>query len=529
MKSHHQGLVYLALLIAIVQCGLLMATQFYPSPDACVYLTLGKNLFSGHGYTYGGKPHLIFPPGYPILCGLAGSIIKSKLPPGLVVSFCLHLCGILGMAALAARITKNQLVGGAAAFVWALAGDPAIYASQALSEAAFTSGLILVSLAMSYPLDWRRGLALGALSGFLALVRPEGFIFLIAVPISIIFFIGLKQLRIGYPAASMAVAAFLIVYSPYMAFLMRHTEGSGISGKIGINLLVAQAPEENIERARFLHAVAPDGKSTLSENPPAFSVTDFIFKDFMAWLKIFGENLLTQFKHLLDATGFAALILAPIGIIFLAKRNPRALWMFLAGACCVIVDAMLRSGRRFMMPFYPGMVLAACLGAWVFIERIALKFEGKKRVLAATVAALVAAAPLCYQLQTPARKMLARRTIAGYDKPDELRAMGELAARQIPDIAKESILAAKPQVAFYAGAIDRDLPAGLSPRELADYMTRAGIKYLVLDFRSTQRSRPELLRFLLHPRNDPSFEPVAEIGGPYRAVLWKLLRPIKSP
>lgn len=506
----------------MAQCIVLAASQFYPTPDSCVYLTTARNLFSGKGYLYNGMPHMIFPPGYPILCGLVGLLVKSKLAPGLIVTFVFHMLGIWGMSKLAGELSKNKIVGGAVALAWALAGDPAIYSSMALTDGVFLAGLILLALGLMRPISHWWGLGLGAAGGYMALIRPEGMIFIIALPIGILWCAGRDKIKPAIVAAALSILAFAAVYAPYVVFLSSHAHKFTVSGKTGINLMVARAPSGHVDYARTMHEISADGVTTVTENPRPGSYIEFMLKRPSEWRAMVTEYAEIQAKHLRDATGFMVLLMAPFGIAFLIRRKPEGLWILAVGIAIALVDSLMRSGRRFLLPAYPGLIMAACLGTWHFALYATSKLKGNVRSATAAILILALAMPICYQSQTPARKLLARRSNAGFDGPDELRALGEMAAKQIPGIQNEMILGGKAMMAFYADAIDRDLPAGYSRIQLAQYMKKAGIKYLMLDYRSTRRARPELLGLLLRPYEDPFFEPVLEVRGPYPAVLFKL-------
>lgn len=85
------------LLVALVLIYLLgFNAQWRVEPDSALYLTVGRNLAEGHGYTFHGQPHHLAYPGLPLLfAGIFKLFGSRSLVPSLVVML------LLGAAALA--------------------------------------------------------------------------------------------------------------------------------------------------------------------------------------------------------------------------------------------------------------------------------------------------------------------------------------------------------------------------------------------------------------------------------------------
>lgn len=84
--------VFLAMVLV---CAAGFNPQWRPEPDSALYLSIGRNLVEGHGYTFHGKAHRLAYPGVPLLFGgLFKAFHTHSLLPALV------LMPLLGLAAL---------------------------------------------------------------------------------------------------------------------------------------------------------------------------------------------------------------------------------------------------------------------------------------------------------------------------------------------------------------------------------------------------------------------------------------------
>jgi hypothetical protein len=84
----------LAVLLVIYLLG--FSAQWRIEPDSALYLTVGRNLAEGHGYTYHGRPHHLAYPGLPLLFSGVFRLFGSRtLVPSLVIML------LIGAAALA--------------------------------------------------------------------------------------------------------------------------------------------------------------------------------------------------------------------------------------------------------------------------------------------------------------------------------------------------------------------------------------------------------------------------------------------
>lgn len=88
-----------------------------PEPDAALYLTVGRNLAEGHGYTYHGEPHLLAYPGLPWLWALVYLIVPDH---AMLAAHGLML--LMGFATLAVCYRLFYLHVGRSMAVWMTLG-----------------------------------------------------------------------------------------------------------------------------------------------------------------------------------------------------------------------------------------------------------------------------------------------------------------------------------------------------------------------------------------------------------------------
>ena len=108
-------------------------------------------------------------------------------------------------------------------------------------------------------------------------------------------------------------------------------------------------------------------------------------------------------------------------------------------------------------------------------------------------------------------------------KPTELKELGIWAKENIEEVEKETIMARKPDVSFYAGAVWELIPAVKDIEELKNLMRLKNIKYIVMDDRSLGGDWQDV-KFLLDPINNPKgFNKLKELEYfEHRAVIYKL-------
>lgn len=167
----------LMLLVAAAYFSLVTG-KLRENSDSVVYLRLAENLAAGKGYTYQGKPHAVFVPGWPLM--LAG-VMKIGTGEIWQINLFLALLGV-GMcvaAWLLARLLTSQGTANLVLLVFAFSEDTMKWSQRPLSEVAFTLVMLLALACIA--LAWRNkhlslpwGLAGGGLSLLAVFMRPTG-------------------------------------------------------------------------------------------------------------------------------------------------------------------------------------------------------------------------------------------------------------------------------------------------------------------------------------------------------------------
>lgn len=99
----------IALVVSLLLFALAVNASWRISPDSSLYMTLGRSLAEGQGYTYNGESVGLVPPGYPaMLAAVRGAFGESFLALRIVHAAMAWLCGLLVFATLR-RLFGNDL------------------------------------------------------------------------------------------------------------------------------------------------------------------------------------------------------------------------------------------------------------------------------------------------------------------------------------------------------------------------------------------------------------------------------------
>lgn len=169
----------------LAACAVLLATQispwWFPTPDSCSYLSMGRSLAETGTMTNLGSPHWRYPPGYSLL---VSPLFLVEARPFLLISLLHWALAVLwtwGVYFWAKRLTGTgaiwiALLAAVNALVW-------IHIRQALTELAFMTLLIwtVVLMATLVPtspwrsIAWRAALA-AAMVATLVTIRQSGMV-----------------------------------------------------------------------------------------------------------------------------------------------------------------------------------------------------------------------------------------------------------------------------------------------------------------------------------------------------------------
>lgn len=205
--------------------------------DQSCYVWLGRSLLEG-GYTYYcGQPEVHFPPLFPLILGLLDAVFRDgalALKASYVIFGTLLAVPVYRLARDIHGPRTARIAAGLVAILPALLVGTLF---QTLSEPPFLF-FLAVGLSLLYRSASGGSIGLFGLAGaslsLAYLVRPEGYLFLlIAVVYAVISFAWRRDLRLRAAALRIGalVGSFLIVASPYLAYLRVHSHHWGLSAK----------------------------------------------------------------------------------------------------------------------------------------------------------------------------------------------------------------------------------------------------------------------------------------------------------
>ncbi len=235
-------LVYLLLpLLALLLSGLVWRGAATLTPDSCSYIDGGLSLISGRGYMgCDGQPETCFPPGYPILIGMANKMTGNPILAGRIVSVFASALAMIPLFLIAGHLFGRKTA------LWTCAVYAIIPTRLVLSNMVMTESLYVLVIMQGAWLWIRetqehrliRAIAVGCLFGFAYLVRPEGF--LCAVVLFSLSLLIRRWCNVPIRRSTLlSVLAMLVVVSPYIVYIHGQTGKWTLSTKFDINRKLA--------------------------------------------------------------------------------------------------------------------------------------------------------------------------------------------------------------------------------------------------------------------------------------------------
>ncbi len=487
--------------------------------DEPVYLLLGRNLWSGLGFTFSGHPELHHSPLFPLL---AGATLKLTGRPEAASDIWYVLFGTLltlPVHGLARRLTSP---GGALLAAALVAFFPAL-TTAVLYWGTMTEPLFLL-LIYSAAYCVLRGLegdssgfslgafaAAGALTGLAFLARPEGILWMASLAgAALVILILLRRLgeRRRLAALIAIPLVFLAVALPQLVFLHRHTGQWMISGKLGITYEIGRAVEtgDPVLYDEIINTLDADGEIRAASEAryrrgeagtaavkPAEASGRFL------------RNLGHVLKSSLSSEIFSALLLVPaawwLGWGAWKKTKDsrddsrdmetgigrRLEGAILVAALVAPVTAFLafHVQQRFFAPAFPGLLIWTAAGLRDLYQRLP---AWRSRTVIAAVAALTLAGYFVW-----ADVEIARHGIATSDFGHQAAGLW-LAAHSAPESA---IMTQDTAISVYAGRGYVFSPRAPLDQFLA-YGRRHGATHVVVDEAEVTVVRP-FLKPLLGP------------------------------
>ena len=528
------------MLLAIVMASVVLRVALlrtdrivrWDEPD---YLILGKHLFTGQGYTVSGRPELHYAPLFPIVTGVLYPLTHDMKLNSDIAYVVFGTLTLLPFYWLARRLFGLRIGWMATAFLCLF---PALTAGvlfwgtllEPLYLCLLFTGLCAVWLA------WEQGslrayLAAGVLFGLAYLTKPEavvdfGWMLCLLVLANLARHTllarepkGPREARsAGGPAAGTyrtlaglltAALAFMLVISPYILFIYRHTGRIMISGKLGVTYVAGQGAVEHDPGLydRALSRLDEAGEEIIWFSPDRFKykVWDYIKADPPAFLRRIWQNanILEGVLFTRQVFPFYLLALVGLGWFGTAWNRQRAIkegFLFVA-ALPVLIFLPFHIELRYFAPALPILLLwvtkgIAALADWWQATWANLRLRGSTaRVDSALSIALFILLALYFLILQP---LVVRDGLAGMN-PSHRQAGLWLKANTSPDAM---IMSRDTEVPFYAERRWAATPNEEYPTFIA-YIRKRGAQYVVVDEREVKVIRPQLA-LLLDADSPPS-------------------------
>jgi 4-amino-4-deoxy-L-arabinose transferase-like glycosyltransferase len=508
------------LVLAAVVVGLALRvaiglTDDAPATDETAYLRSGVSLVEGDGFGREGHAELHFPPFVPFLLGLASRVVDDP-HTGAVVLSCLASTALIVPLALLGRRVAGAAAGVATAWIAALAPglSTSLVNRGAGSEAEYLLVVVSAVWLVVSAADHRgrarvvRLAAAGLLVGLGYLTRPEGLF--VAVPLGLAVVVlgrrgaGGRRRRLLSTAGLVAAFAVPVVACvvPYAAYLHRHTGSWELSAKTqdaSIEAWHAVARADRQARDSVLYELDETGLAFAADRT---SLTQLARDDPSGYLGIVGTNVLSLGEVVADPESGRVLswLLLPLPVWALAAfgawrhRRTRTLQVVLAVGALPVATAL----AFFVQPRYLMLTVAlATVPAGAGL--VSLPSRWRRPAAAAAVA------------------LLALSTVQGFRGPggwwhpsdhSDQRAAGEwLAAHTDPD---DRIMSRSMVVEYYADRPTMAIPYA-SLDEILAYGRHYGAQYIVVDWYTVRRLRPQLAPLREDEQSVPGLELVYKV------------------
>jgi 4-amino-4-deoxy-L-arabinose transferase-like glycosyltransferase len=514
--------------------------------DEPVYLLLGRNLWSGLGFTFSGHPELHHSPLFPLL---AGATLKLTGRPEAASDVWYVLFGALltlPVYGLARWLTGHRgalLAAALVAFFPAL--TTAVLYWGTMIEPLFLLLLYTAAYAVARGLDRESPILLsvaGALTGLAFLARPEGVLWMASLEGAALLVWALRgRLKKRRTLAALAVLplVFLAVAAPQLLFLRRHTGQWMISGKVGITYEIGRAVEtaDPVLYDEIVNTLDADGeiRAASESRYQRGEAGTAAVKPGEASGR-FLRNLGHVLKSSLTSEIFSAVLLVPAAWWILrgpwsrrwknrdsrddrdirdvreSRRRLEAEIVLAATVVPVAAFLAFHVQQRFFAPAFPGLLIWTAAGLQDLFRRLRPSPAGRLRLAMAAGGALALAGYVVW-----ADVAIARRGIATSDFGHEEAGLW-LAAHSAPEA---EIMTQDTAISVYAGRGYVFSPRAPLERFLA-YGRRHGATHVVVDEAEVTVVRPFLRPLLGSP--PPTLAPLwtARDGHVGRTLVFAL-------
>lgn len=484
--------------------------------DGVVLMRAGRNLFSGAGFSFQGRPETVHAPLFSILIGLLWYILGNLELSGHLISILAGALMVIPVYILA-RLIFDEYTARLSSLLTAVF-PVYIYGSTEIRIASLYTLFLMTAAVLIYrtaiSLSFSKALGAGVAIALVYLTRPEG---VILIPLAMVIFmleaIKKKGRRIKILVKSWGgmVFGFSLASFPYWLFLRRHLHHWTWSGRGPITLIPYF--EKDLEAAKFWAYADPD---RFREKWDAIGGMIGFLKDYTDDLVgrfIYNISILFKIGHspefvkmkippeVINLSIFLVVI-SIMGVIIykVFKRRWYFRDSFLVMFCLPLLsylfltDFMHSQKSRYLYPYCGiGLIIfSRMLVTWIW--RISKSKKLPHPSLAWVPAGMVVLFMVIISVLLASRKQFA--------VPYEYKILGLWMKDNIPGIKGDRVMSHRMGVPFYAGA-EYVMTYPGSYEEVLRYARRKDADYLIIDEWTVPVSRPKLA-FLLDERESPS-------------------------
>lgn len=511
--------------------------------DESDYMMLGRNLFSGQGFTTAGYAEVHYPPLWPALLGMAQLVVNDLEVASEIGYIVFGALLILPLHALAWRMYGRRIALMAVALLlvlpaWAVSVLYWGTMSEPLYLLLIYSGLYALWRALEE--EWRAGYAVGGLLFALAyLTRPEAILYLAVFAAWIVAWRA-AQRRLRERATWLGLFAFVGVFAlcalPYIIYLRQQTGRWTFSGKVGVTFDLGAAVIEK-DPAAYDRATArldDSGHHIIWFSPQRFQgsgMVETVLGDPLGFVRRVARNARLWVGAFFRQTVFPFIFLVPILLALFqtpwtVERTRRELFL-LAAILPPFGFLALHIEVRFFAPLFPILLLWTAkgldeIGLWLHGTVLAWRAESGRKPVSCALGGILRALPLaCALLFLIALLPVAAQE--GQQATDfSYKKVGLWLREHTPLEAR--IMSRDVAVAVYAERAWVPSPHAEYDAYLA-YARYHGVDYVVIGEREATVLRPGLAFLLDEAHPPPELELVHVQESEHGKVLAYRLRP----
>ena len=538
LRSHAPRLALLVGLALVWRLILLaLASDRIVWGDEPFYLWLGRNFFTGHGYTFTGYHDVHHTPGYPFLSGVLYLITGNMEMASDLLYAVFGALLVVPIYVIAHEMYGRRVasVAGILVSLWPAVTISVLYWGTLTEPPYFFfiySGIDCGLLALRGRGRWPSFMT-GAFLALAYLVRPEAIGYLVAVT-GIILVVRLfeRQLlsRRTWVTVTLIVVGYLVFFFPYAAYVRLNTGEWMITEKAGVTYVTSKslAYGDTVTFDKMTWGLDSAGTEVFFFSPESYnvSIVQVIQEDPRDFLRLLKANVYGFIGSLFSVRLFSVWLLPLLFVGWLRRpwtRERLKTEFYLLGAISPVLGFLAFFIQdRYILAIVPGIVVWAASGLaelqdWLIatLRRIWPPLRQQQR-LASTVIVVTTLLLVGYLAMTaPA---VAQQAHSGSWRPEH-RTIGLWMKDNLP--AGGVIMTRYPAISFYA---DKTwIPTPNAPiADVLRYASLKGVDYWVIDERETSKLRPQFAP-LLNGVAHPELEAVeTDSAGDERLVVLKL-------